>query len=322
MNQLSIQIRIVIFALLCSALACNLPSQAQSTEIPAATATEVPVESELSETQNPTATAVPTEPTPQPTEIQSEERDLRQFGVILVTEDDVLNVRSGAGVENEIVDMFEPRAIGITQTGNQERVGDSLWVEVNLAGGGTGWVNSRFLTRQVSEDIFCNEPAVRELLQNFVLAVRDEDGDAMQELVSPKTGLLVRLAWWNSEVAFLEPGVRGNIIEQERSHDWGVQSGSGAPLIGSFSERALPDLHDVLDGDFSRNCNTLEHGVASGNTAGLVIWPFEYTNVNYIALFREAAPGDEFNWRTWAVGIEYLRGEPFIAMLVQYQWEP
>ena len=67
MNQLSDQIRIAIFALLCSALACNLPSQAQSTEIPAPPATEVPVESELSETQNPTATAVPTEPTPQPT---------------------------------------------------------------------------------------------------------------------------------------------------------------------------------------------------------------------------------------------------------------
>ena len=271
---------------------------------------------------NPTATTAPTEPTPQPTETQSEERDLRQFAVILVAEDDVLNVRSGAGVENEIVDTLEPRATGITQTGNQERVGDSLWVEVNLAGGGTGWVNSRFLTRQITKDVFCNEPAVRELLQNFVVTLRTEDGEALRELISPKTGLLVRLAWWNNEVDFSRPDVLESIFEQETAREWGLQSGSGAPQVGSFSEVALPDLHDVLDGDFSRHCNTLEHGVASGNTAGLVIWPFEYTNVNYIALYREAAQGDEFNWRTWVVGIEYLQGEPFVAMLVQYQWEP
>ncbi|MFQ5406965.1 MAG: hypothetical protein ACE5FI_00895 [Anaerolineales bacterium] len=82
-----------------------------------------------------------------------------------------------------------------------------------------------------------------------------------------------------------------------------------------------PLLRDVLGGEFQRECNTLETGIAVGNTAGLTVLPFEYANFNYVALYRAAAPGDEFNWRTGAVGIEYLRGEPLIVFLVQYEWE-
>ena len=250
MNQLSNQIRIAFFAFLCSTLACNLPSQTPSTEIPTPPPTEIPVGVEPSESPNPTAAAVPTEPVPQPTETQSEERDLRHFAVILVAEDDVLNVRSSAGVENEIVATLEPRATDITQTRNQERVGNSLWVEINLAGGGSGWVNSRFLTRQVPEDVFCNEPAVRELLQNFVVAVRTEDGEALRELISPKTGLLLRHNWWNPEVAFFGTDALNGIFLREIAHDWGVQDGSGAPITGSFSDVITPLLRDVLEEEF------------------------------------------------------------------------
>ena len=49
--------------------------------------------------------------------------------------------------------------------------------------------------------------------------------------------------------------------------------------------------------------------------------PFEYGNFNYVALYRAADSGDEFNWRTWAVGIEYVRGQPLLVFLVQNAWE-
>jgi hypothetical protein len=52
------------------------------------------------------------------------------------------------------------------------------------------------------------------------------------------------------------------------------------------------------------------------------MWPSEYSNMNYISFHRAAPePGSQLNWRTWALGIEYLDGQPYLALLVQYRGE-
>ena len=242
-----------------------------------------------------------------------------EFGVILISEGDVLNVRSGPGVDNGVIGTLDPHATGITMTGVRQKVGNSIWVEVDTPFGTTGWVNAHFLTETVAKDAFCNDPRIAALVDKFVAAIQARDGDALSQVVSPEHGLSMRVSWWNPTATFSSQNQIHKIFIDPTLYDWGIQDGSGLPIQGTFSDEVLPWMDDVLDGEFSWHCNDLENG--SGASAGFILWPFEYQNINYIALYRAAAPGDELNWRTWAVGITYHQGQPYISFLVQYHWE-
>jgi hypothetical protein len=68
-----------------------------------------------------------------------------------VADDDMLNVRSGAGVENDVIATLAPDAVGLVPTGREEFIGDERWWEIETEAG-LGWVNRRFLvvTRSTS----------------------------------------------------------------------------------------------------------------------------------------------------------------------------
>ena len=88
--------------------------------------------------------------------------ELRQ--VVLVTEDDVLNVRTNAGVDNPILGGLAPLTTVIL-TGDDARVGSSTWVEIETPRG-DGWVNSFFLGRwDFPSDVLPND--VRDLLDRM-----------------------------------------------------------------------------------------------------------------------------------------------------------
>lgn len=68
-----------------------------------------------------------------------------ELAVVGVESDDVLNVRSGPGVEFDIVAELEPLAEGITATGDNRILDGGVWARVT-ADGVTGWANYAFLT--------------------------------------------------------------------------------------------------------------------------------------------------------------------------------
>lgn len=240
------------------------------------------------------------------------------LAVVLVAEGDVLNARSGAGIGNPVVAELRPHVTGLIPTGHAETSGGQRWVEVRPPDGGLGWVNSDFTTEQVAPAEFCDDPRIAELLTKFAAAVKSRDGRALAALVSPHHGLIVRRHWWNPEVRYAAADV-ADIFTADARRDWGTADGTGFPIAGSFNDVALPLFDRLYAGSVTRHCNDIENG--SGSSAGYRIWPFEYANINYYALYRAAAPGEELDWNTWAVGIEYVDGEPYVAFLVHYQWE-
>ncbi len=306
----------IVLAMISTSLACNalmgVPQTAAPTSgmpLPTEPAPSLPSVTETNPAADPTATEAP--PSPQPMSLE--------FGVIRVAEGDVLNVRSGPGVENDIVAALDPHATGIRQTGNRQKVAHAMWVEIATPAEDIGWVNAHFLTELVPSDQFCADARVEALLDDFVTAIQARNGSALAELVSPTHGLTLRISWWNPEITFKGVPVLDNLFEDTAAHDWGIQDGSGMPIQGAFKDEALPWMDDVFNAAYTRQCNDLENG--SGSSAGYILWPYEYHNINYVALFRAPAPGDELNWRTWAVGIQYHQGRPYIAYLVQYHWE-
>jgi len=242
------------------------------------------------------------------------------YAVIMVLPDNSLNVRAAPGLDGDVVETLPSNQLGLEPTGNRQTLEQDEWVEIRRPGRDPGWVNGWFLTQQVPSETFCVDPRVDNLVSDFFAALGAGDTGVLAELVSPAHGLTIRYGWSSPEVHFSVDAVKG-IISDSSTYDWGIQEGSGQPLQGTFARVVLPRLTDIPAAKSTRHCNTLETGVATGGTTAKVIWPEEYTNLNYVAVYRAAPPGDEMNWRTWALGIEYVNGEPYVAFLVQYQWE-
>jgi hypothetical protein len=240
------------------------------------------------------------------------------YAIVLVLPGDVLNIRSGPGVGFGIVGSFSHTATGVMRTGPSSQVGDSLWVEVQNPSGGRGWVNSNFLTEYVPSAVFCADPKVTTLLDQFKTAIVSLNGDAYSSLVSPAHGLDLRY-WRYGTVANYNRAEARFVFTSTFDINWGPAPGSGEDSVGTFSEVPLPKLLEVLNAPPERHCNnTLDLA-----TFSLQPWPAEYTNVNFYTLYK---PGSEIyggmDWRSWLVGVEYVNGQPYLFALIHFQWEP
>jgi Bacterial SH3 domain len=240
------------------------------------------------------------------------------YAVILVSEGDALNIRSGPGVNNAVVGTLEPTASGLTRTGKTTLVGNDLWVEIQNPGGGTGWVYSNFLTEEVAPSAFCSDARVNTLIQNLASAIKGNNDDILASLVHARHGLDARL-WRYGTVANYTPEEASWVFESAYKVNWGPAPGSGENTIGTFSEALLPRLQEVFNANYTLHCNdTLDLA-----TFSLQPWPLEYSNINFYMVY---SPGTEqyggLDWRAWTVGIEYVEGVPYLFSLIHYQWEP
>ncbi|MCA9997563.1 MAG: hypothetical protein KDE56_17510 [Anaerolineales bacterium] len=264
---------------------------------------------------NATATAMAEQSSPLPTAVPPIASN-NSYRVAFVESNDVLNVRSGAGVNNGVVGTLAATDTGITLTGATAQVAGSTWVEMQK-GGMRGWVNGRFLTPMLNETAFCSNEAVDELVAALKTAVGNQDSTALARLVHPERGLRVRTSWWNPEVR-LSRSELDTIYSSPTSYDWGVHDGSGLPWVGSFTEQIQPMLvQDLLAADES-GCNIILHG----NTAGLVRLPDGYEAVNFYTLKRNPLPDAiEFDWGSWVIGIEQSDGAIYLSYLVHFAYE-
>lgn len=274
--------------------------------IPSATAPEVEAPTPLP--------ALLTTQVPEPTNISGPELP---YAVVWVEAGEPLTVRQPAGITSMEVDSLAPNQRGLTVTGKTSQLGSSTWVEINIPNGGKGWVNDWNLTEDVSISAFCNDARVAELANQFILGMKDRDGGKLSELASPKRGLIIRHDWWNPEV-LIGPDAVKNLFDAPQALYWGVIRDSEVTIDGTFNEVILPQLEDVFTIAPEQSCNEL----AAGSSAEEILWPPEYSNLNYLAFYRPAPePGSQLNWRSWVLGIEYVKGEPYLAVLVQYRGE-
>lgn len=237
-----------------------------------------------------------------------------RYHVAFVVSDDTLNVRAGAGVDNEVVGELPPDADKVEITGAGQVVAGSTWFPIQ-AGELSGWVNGRYLSQNAVN--FCQEEAVKQLLADLETAVANNDGQLLAQLIHPERGLRVRLNWWNPEVRFTTENAQ-NLFVSLNSYQWGIQTGSGQEISGTFQDVVLPLLQADLLGSEERACNEL----LAGPTAGALRLPDGYDKLNYYAYFRP--PTDEnigFDWGTWVVGIERWGGQYYLSFLVHYAYE-
>jgi hypothetical protein len=272
-------------------------------------------------TQEPTSIAatevIPTSiPTPTPGSIRDYSTD-REYAAVWVIKDEGLHVRNPAGISGSIVEDWPWNARQIYLTDNRSLLGSSLWVEILVNGDLTGWVNAWNITEYVSSEDFCQDQRVIDLLNSFHSFIQNPKDPTIQELVSPNHGLSFRHNWYNLDITFSRDEVF-NAFSDVTEINWGVMADSGLEIIGSFEEILQPKIDDVFLQSPEFACNELQWG----STSGEVQWPDEFQNLNFYSFYR---PADEevnpLDWRTWAVGIEYVDGQPFLTVFIHYSSE-
>ncbi len=299
------------------------PTQPQPPTLAPVTTTAVP-----GPTAEPTATAAPTGvPTTAPTSAATPLAATPamtppvpvgdgSYQVAFVEGNDTLNVRSGPGTTYEAVAELPPIAAGVAvEEGGQAAVAGSTWVYVTTDAA-EGWVNGRFLTESVPAAEFCADPAALAVVERAREAIAAQDGRALALLVHPERGLRLRLNWWNNEILVRGEEVAG-LFDSAAGYDWGVSQGSGEPIVGTFAEAFLPPLQRDLLPASQTACDEL----LFGPTAGMVVLPDGYQQVHFFSLHRPAPADVEFDWGTWAVGVERWQGDYYLSYLVHYDYE-
>jgi len=237
------------------------------------------------------------------------------FSLFGVPPGGALQVRQPAGISGTVVAELPADLRDLRVTGETTTLGSSMWAEIEISSAGTGWINLWNLTEDIEPQAFCQDPRVPALLDTVFAAVRDRSGEALAQTVSPRRGLVLRHDWWNDELVVPLAEVR-DLMQRVEPMAWGVQRGSGAPIIGPFRDRMLPELDVLLAGAPQQACDELLFGDSSIQPE----WPGEYARLNFVSFHQPAPdPGPRFNWRTWAVGVEYVDGVPYVAVLIRYQ---
>jgi hypothetical protein len=165
---------------------------------------------------------------------------------------------------------------------------------------------------------FCQDARVGVLLDSVGSALAASNGGAFAALISPVSGL---------DLQFIRSG---RVVNYDREHaafvfettyqvEWGLSAGSGGPLTGSFQEIVLPSLQTVFTPSAQRVCNQIKLGSATYQAA----WPSEYSAVNFYSVhFPGTTQFSGLDWETWLAGVEFANGQPYLRVLLHFEWEP
>jgi photosystem II stability/assembly factor-like uncharacterized protein len=258
-------------------------------------------------------TAIPPTVTPIPPPTATPSALIGPYAVVRVASYDVLNIRSGAGVSQPVVGSFPPDAMDVMRTGPAVMVDGSEWVEVQNPTGGTGWVNSFHLTEYVTHDAFCADARIAPLIEQLKGSMNQSNGDVFAALVSPKHGVDVRLWAYQPAVNFTQ-ATAGNVFTSPQVYNWG-SGPRGEPDFGTFAEIIQPRMLDTLNApDMETYCDNLTKVYPLAT-------PWPHPNIRFYNLYKPAV-GEEFNFRTWLIGFEYINNQPYLYGMVNIVWEP
>lgn len=160
----------------------------------------------------------------------------------------------------------------------------------------------------------CSDAQVTTLLDSLKRAMLNQDGALLSSLVSPNN-MEVRWVRYGNIVTYTSEQAH-YLYETTFEANWGDEPGSGAPKQGAFHDVIVPDMIKVFNQPYTLHCNEIRHGGASYD----ISWPYKK---DFYSIYDAGTQANgNLDWDTWAVGIEYVNGKPFIYALIQYFWEP
>jgi len=161
---------------------------------------------------------------------------------------------------------------------------------------------------------FCSDPKATALIDSLKRAMLNADGPLFSSLVSPN-GMEVRY-FRDGTVITYTPEQANFLFETTFEANWGAEPGSGLDKTGAFHDVIVPALAEIFNKPYTLHCSELRHGGATYE----VTWP--YDRDFYAIHFPGTDQYGYMDWHTWAAGIEYVNGKPYLYALMQFFWEP
>ena len=161
----------------------------------------------------------------------------------------------------------------------------------------------------------CADPQATALIDSLKASMLKSDGSLLSSLVSPPRGLDVAF-FRDGTVINYRPDQAKFLFETTFEVNWGPAPGSGAEKIGSFHDVVVPELVKAFNQQYTLHCKELKHGGATYE----VSWPYQG---DFYSIYFPGTDANGFmDWHTWAVGIEYVKGKPYLYALIPFFWEP
>ena len=168
---------------------------------------------------------------------------------------------------------------------------------------------------QISPADFCADPQPQALINNFKSALQTSNGSLLASLVSPLHGMDVRL-FRNGPVVNYDQQHAQLLFDLTDKIDWGAAP-SGLETKGSFNDVIVPALLKVFTKDYALDCDQVQVGGAAYKAN----WP--YAGINFYSVyFAGTLNNNNLDWRTWLIGMEYVKGQPYLYAIMQFFWEP
>jgi hypothetical protein len=265
-----------------------------------------------------TTTTGPTTTTSEPAQVDPLLQD-RLWAVVLVTADDVLNIRSGPGVGNPIVAAAPPTERDLALTGRFETVGSSRWVELASFETG-GWVNSYFLTPQYT---------TQEIdVAMDTLGRMAELGDLMStggDISDPMSRRGLSVIYFDDELRHYSRADLQTIMSSADVITWS-STGCMACVDRTFAQ-AVGDTYLSVYDDLPNDAQTLLDDVLIGGGGPFppeAAIPVPFQNFHFVSFFD---PGDDpdfggLDWWTWLVFFDIEDGQAVIAGMAPAAWAP
>jgi hypothetical protein len=168
---------------------------------------------------------------------------------------------------------------------------------------------------QISLADFCADSQLQALITNFKSALQTSNGSLLASLVSPLHGMDARL-YRNERVVNYDQQQAQLLFDSTDKIDWGAAL-SGLETKGSFNDVIVPALLKVFNKDYTLTCDQVQVGGAAYKAN----WPD--AGINFYSVYFAGTPNsNNLDWRTWLIGMEYVKGQPYLYAIMQFFWEP
>ena len=244
----------------------------------------------------------------------------RFWSVVLVDGDDVLNVRTGPGVEFPKLTSFPAAHTGIVLTGMKAQVGGSTWVEVETEDA-HGWVNKFFLTEEwttLEVDVSWN---FQTPLDDFAAAV-----DAASDLGGPVSQRGLFVVYYDTNLRRWTQNELETVMSDGTIYSWSSPGCEPGCVDDTFADAVGLQFYDVYEDISVDAILDLDDILLGGNgpfpPAAAI--PIQFKNLHWLVIYD---PGDEtelegLDWQTWFVYYDYEAGEARIVGLNPAAWSP
>ena len=149
--------------------------------------------------------------------------------VVNVKSDDVLNIRATANFRSQKLGSIGYQGHTIKKLGPEQTIKTNTWFQIQYQQI-TGWVNSRFLSCQLTSEKA--KKAIKDQAEQVILALKDNNLAALARYVHPLLG--VRFSPYVFVDVNLDQRVPANQLEklltQKSAIVWGSYDGSGEPI--------------------------------------------------------------------------------------------